>query len=67
MTQPWRMIGCRGCGSAIAEAALVLAGVPFDREEVDYNQKGPARDRLFALNPLGQVPTVVLPDGTVMR
>lgn len=60
------MIGCRGCGSAIVEAALVLCGIPYDREEVDYTQKGPARDRLLALNPLGQVPTVVLPDGTVM-
>ncbi len=66
MTQRWRVIGCRGCGSAIVEAALVLAGVPYDREEVDYTQKGPARDRLLALNPLGQVPTVVLPDGAVM-
>ena len=45
MTQRWRMIGCRGCGSAIVEAALVLAGVPYDREEVDYTQAGPARIR----------------------
>jgi GST-like protein len=66
MTKPWHVIGCRGCGSAIVEAALILAGVPFDREEVDYNEKGPARDRLLALNPLGQVPTVVMPDGSVM-
>jgi GST-like protein len=63
---PWRVLGCRGCGSAIAEAALVLAEVPYDREEVDYTQPGPARDRLLAHNPLGQVPTVILPDGAVM-
>ena len=62
----WRVIGCRGCGSAIAEAALVLAGIPYDREEVDYTQAGPARDRLLACNPLGQVPTVILPGGAVM-
>jgi len=66
MTQRWRVIGCRGCGSAIVEAALVLAGIPYDHEEVDYNEAGPARDRLRALNVLGQVPTVVLPDGAVM-
>jgi len=63
---PWRVLGCRGCGSTIVEAALVLAGVPYDREEVDYSQPGPGRDRLLALNPLGQVPTVVMPDGAVM-
>jgi GST-like protein len=62
----WRVIGCRGCGSAIAEAALVLAGIAYDREEVDYTKPSPARDRLLALNPLGQVPTVVMPDGGVM-
>ena len=62
----WRVMGCRGCGSVIVEAALVLAGIAYDHEEVDYNQPGPVRDRLLALNPLGQVPTVVLPDGSVM-
>jgi len=62
----WRVIGCRGCGSVIVEAALVLAGIAYDREEVDYSQPGPARDRLVAHNPLGQVPTVILPDGGVM-
>ncbi|MBA3452098.1 MAG: glutathione S-transferase family protein [Deltaproteobacteria bacterium] len=66
MTQRWRMLGCRGCGSAIVESVLVIAGLPYEREEVDYTQKGPARDRLLALNPLGQVPTVVLPGGKVM-
>ena len=63
---PWRVLGCRGCGSVIVEAVLVLAGIAYDREEVDYTQAGPARDRLLALNPLGQVPAVVLPDGLVM-
>lgn len=65
-TQPWRVIGCKGCGSAIVEAALVLAKIQHVHEEVDYSAPGPARDRLLALNPLGQVPTVVLPDGAVM-
>jgi GST-like protein len=62
----WRVIGSRGCGSVLAEAALLLAEIPYDREEVDYTQPGPALDRLRALNPLCQVPTVVAPDGGVM-
>ena len=62
----WRVIGCRGCGSVIAEAALVLAGIAYDREEVDYTQAGPALEALRALNPLGQLPTLVMPDGAVM-
>jgi GST-like protein len=63
---PWKVIGCRGCGSAIAEAALLLAGVPYERDEVDYTKPSAERDRLFAVNPLGQVPTVIVPDGAVM-
>jgi GST-like protein len=55
-----------GWGSAITEAMLEIAGVPYRIEAVDPLQPGPARDRLLALNPLGQLPTVLLPDGTVM-
>lgn len=66
MSARWRLLGCRGCGSTIAEAVLVLAGIEYDREEVSYEEAGPARDRLLALNPLGQVPTLVMPDGAVM-
>jgi GST-like protein len=62
----WHVIGTKGCGSALVEAALVLAEIPYEREEIDYEQPGPAKDRLLALNPLGQVPTVVMPDGAVM-
>ncbi len=39
---------------------------PWGYEEVDYTQDGPERDRLLALNPLGQVPTLVLPNDEVM-
>ena len=66
MTEKYRLLGCRGCGSIIVEAALRLAEIPYDYEEVDYEQPGPGRDRLFALNPLGQVPILVLPDGSIM-
>jgi GST-like protein len=63
---PWRVLGTRGCGSVIVEAALVLAGIAYEREELDYGRPGPGRDRLLSYNPLGQVPTLVMPDGAVM-
>jgi len=58
-----KVIGTRGCGSVIAEAALLLSKVDFDREEVDYEKPTP---EFLALNPLGQVPTIVMPDGSIM-
>lgn len=66
MSKPWKLLGCVGCGSAIVEAALVLAKIPYDREEANY-EKTEGHDKLVAAgNPLAQVPTVTLPDGTVM-
>jgi len=64
-TTTWRVLGTRGCGSVIVEAALVLAELPYDREELDYSTPA-GRERLLAYNPLAQVPTVILPDGTPM-
>jgi GST-like protein len=60
------LLGCNGCGNAIVECAFALAGIDFDYEEVDYSDDSPTRPRLLGFNPLGQVPTLVLPDGTVM-
>jgi GST-like protein len=61
----WRVLGTKGCGSTIVEAALALAGVPYEREEAEYDQPA-GRQRLLEVNPLAQVPTVILPDGSVM-
>ena len=64
-TRRWRVLGCRGCGSAIVEAALVLAKIPYDREEANYATPE-GKQRIAEVNPLAQVPTIVLPDGTIM-
>ena len=61
-----RLLGCQGCGNAIVECAFAIAGVPLEYEEVDYSADSPTRARLLAVNPLGQVPALVLPDGAVM-
>jgi GST-like protein len=67
------LYGQPGWGSAIVEAMLVVAGLPFEFIDVDgfiapdgINHPTPGRDRLAAVNPLLQVPTLVLGDGSVM-
>lgn len=56
-----------GWGSVLAEAMLALCPAPARIEDVTgFDQPGAARDRLLRVNPLGQVPTLLLPDGTVM-
>ena len=57
--------GCKGCGSAVVEALLELAGARYTRSIFDWNERA-AWDRLRAINPLAQVPTLMLDDGTVL-
>jgi GST-like protein len=57
--------GCKGCGSTVVEALLELAGVSYARSIFDWDDRA-AWDRLRAINPLAQVPTLVLDDGTVL-
>lgn len=60
----YRLYTRAGSGGFVAEAALELAGAPFERIDV---AKGVDPDGRFRkLSPLGQVPTLVLPDGNAL-
>ncbi|MBM3650828.1 MAG: glutathione S-transferase family protein [Alphaproteobacteria bacterium] len=63
----YKLYGRAGWGSALVEAQLVWYGLPFEFEQVDDLFKSPeARAKLETVNPLAQVPTLVLPDGGIM-
>ncbi|CAI2411638.1 Glutathione S-transferase GST-6.0 [Serratia ficaria] len=66
MRDTYTLLGACGSGSTIVAAALELTAFPWGYEEVDYALDSPERDRLLALNPLGQVPTLILPNNEVM-
>jgi GST-like protein len=56
-----------GWGSVLVEAQLSWYGLPFAIEEVDdLFASSAARERLAAVNPVAQVPTLLLADGSVM-
>ena len=66
MDKPFTIYGARGAGSVPVEAALTLAGAPYRLIE-EPSLSAPLRDRRAgAVNPLRQVPALVLPDGEVM-
>lgn len=50
----------------LVEAAFAKAGLPLDIVDIDWDDTGWESGPLKALNPLGQVPTLVLPYGSVM-
>jgi GST-like protein len=59
--------GRAGWGSAIVEAQLDWYGLPYKFEAVgDLFKSAEAREKLAKVNPLHQVPTLVMPGGEVM-
>jgi len=56
-----------GWGSTLVEAQLDWYGLDYRREEVgDLFASAEARENLSRVNPLAQVPTLVLPGGEIM-
>ena len=63
----YKLWGRAGWGSTIVEAQLVWYGLPFTFEPVEDLFKTPdAAAKLAKVNPLAQVPTLEMPDGSVM-
>lgn len=60
------LYGTKGSGSAAIEAALTRAGLAFTGVDAASWHPGPGRDALLQVNPLGQIPTLVLADGSVL-
>lgn len=62
----YRLYNRPGSGGFAVEAALTLADQPFEYIDVG-NQPGEEMPGSFrSINPWGQVPTMILPDGTLM-
>ena len=55
-----------GSGGFVVEAALTLAGAPFELVELDSKPGTPLPESFRNTNPWRQLPTLILPDGTVM-
>jgi glutathione S-transferase len=62
----FKLYAREGAGSAAVEAMLSLCNAPHDIIGVPKNADGSPPDWFLAINPRGEVPTLQLPDGTVM-
>jgi GST-like protein len=63
----YKLFANPGWGSVLVETQLSWYGLPFEIEDVgDLFQSAEARERLKSHNQIHQVPTLILPDGTVM-
>jgi len=62
----YTLYGFKGSGSAAVELALELAGLPCRLVDAASWEPGSALDELQRLNPLRQIPTLQLPDGSIL-
>ena len=60
------LYGAKGSGAAAVEAALLIAAQPYKWVEAATWEPGPGLEALKRVNPLAQIPTLVLDDGTVL-
>ncbi|MEM7408301.1 MAG: glutathione S-transferase family protein [Pseudomonadota bacterium] len=62
----WRLYNRVGSGGMVVEAALVMAQIPFELEELPSKPGTPLTDEFRTVNPWAQLPTLVSPDGETL-
>ena len=62
----YTLYGKKGSGSASTQAALEIIGAPYRIVETASWDTNDAFAELLKVNPLGQIPTLVLADGSVL-
>ena len=62
----YTLYSSKGSGGFAVEAALAKAGAPFTYVDVDTANQAHKTPEFLKLSPLGQVPAMTLPDGTLM-
>ncbi|MDH4612282.1 glutathione S-transferase N-terminal domain-containing protein [Pseudomonas sp. BN102] len=62
----YKLYGVRSWGSMAVEAVLALCGVPYTTVDVEQDPERRFPPWFIELNPMGKVPALMLPDGSVM-
>jgi len=62
----YTLYGAPRSGSSAVETGLRLCGLPYRVVRAASWEPKSAREELARVNPLGQIPTLVLPDGSVL-
>ncbi|WP_423598757.1 glutathione S-transferase family protein [Roseateles sp. MS654] len=60
------LYGAQASGSIAVEAALTLLGIPYTLVEGATWADNEARERVAPVNPMRQIPTLVMPGGEIM-
>ncbi len=66
MSEPFTLYSAAGSGGITVEAALTILDLPYRVVEMGTWFDPEAAEAITAVNPMRQVPALVLPDGTLM-
>ncbi len=66
MDKPFTVYGAMRSGSVPVEAALTLLGLPYEVVEAPTWESDEQRAKVAAVNPLRQIPALVLPSGEAL-
>ena len=64
--EPYILYTADGSGGDAVEAALKIIGAPYERVEIATWESEANRERMAAVNPMRQIPALILPGGEVM-
>jgi GST-like protein len=62
----YTLYGMKGSGSASVQSALDIIGAPYRVVETASWEPNDAFQELLKINPIGQIPTLLLPDGSAL-
>ena len=62
----YKLYWARTSGAMVPEALFEEIGVDYEKIVIDIAKEENRSDEFLAINPMGQIPTLVLPDGTMM-
>ena len=62
----YKLYWAKGTGAMAAQALFEEIGADYEKIAIDLSKKENRSPEYLAVNPTGQVPALVLPDGTVM-
>ncbi len=62
----YKLYGTKMTGTCAVKAALTEAGAPFEEVEITISKKQHLTEEYRQINPRQQVPSLMLPDGSIM-
>jgi len=62
----YKLYWAQGSGAMAPQALFEEIGAEYEKIDIDFEKEEHKSDEFLSVNPLGQIPALILPDGTLM-